>query len=154
MVRHHLTDEVSDPASPRSPCLCFSFFFFFLVIPDEKTEKKNHNYPQSPGVYSCQRLDCTASNQPLSGEDGALRAAASGGTDGYRPGLWLLSRLQSSMFVDVGQRCSGSGKTVMSHDIISPLNWFSKNSAPLDREEYDPSVFTGCQKGNKCHSFR
>ncbi len=69
-VQHHFTDEVSHPASLFSPCLCFSFF----------REKKNHNYPQSPGVYSCRRLDCAATNQPLSGEHGALKATASGGS--------------------------------------------------------------------------
>lgn len=82
MVQHHLTDEVSDPAPLSSPRLCFSFF----AIPDEKKKKKNHNYPQFPGVYSCQGLDCTATNQPLSGKDGAPKAAASGGTGGRRAG--------------------------------------------------------------------
>lgn len=104
MVQHHLTDEVSDPASLFSPCLCFSFF----VIPDEK--KKNHNYPQSPGVYSCQRLDCTASNQPLSGKDGALKATASGGTDGYRAGCDFCQGYVHPVFVDVRRGMQGEWK--------------------------------------------
>lgn len=68
MVQHHLTDEVSDPAS---------VFLHFLFL-YEKTQ-----LPTVPGVYSCQRSDCTATNQPLSGGDGGFEAVASGRTGRY-----------------------------------------------------------------------
>lgn len=71
MVQHHLTDEVSDPASLSV------FFFFPLPIADKK---KKTQLPTVPGVYSCQRLDCTATNQPLSGKVRLLKATASGRT--------------------------------------------------------------------------
>lgn len=76
MVQHHLTDEVSDPASPFSPCLCFSFL--------QASQTKKNQLPTVPGVFSCQRLGCTTTNQPLSGRDGALKAADSGMTGGYK----------------------------------------------------------------------
>lgn len=72
VVPHHLTDKVSVPAWLFSPWLFF--------LPPKK--KDSHNYPQSPAVYTCQRLDCCATNQPLSGNDGALKATDSRGTGG------------------------------------------------------------------------
>lgn len=53
-------------------------------------------------MYLCQRLNCTTTNQPLSGRDGALKAADSGVTGGYKasysfcqgcehPCLWMCS---------------------------------------------------------------
>lgn len=112
MVQHHLTDEVWDPASLFTPCLCFSF------LPDKK---KKSQLPTVPGVYSCQRLDCTATNQPLSGE-----AAASGRTGGYRAGCNFCQGYNHACLWMSYRNVVGVESAVMSHEITSPFNWFSK----------------------------
>lgn len=64
--------------------------------------------------------------------------------DGADTGLVVLvSRLRSSMFVDVQPECGGSRVT---WDHLAALLIFP-NSARLERVEYDLSVFTGCQRG-------
>ncbi|KAM3613701.1 uncharacterized protein V6R79_003783 [Siganus canaliculatus] len=50
--------------------------FHCCAFSQQQRGRKNPNYPQSPGVYLCQRLDCAATNQPLSGKDGALKVPA------------------------------------------------------------------------------
>lgn len=62
MVVHHLTDEVWTPASLFSPCL-----FSFLLKPNWKVRIR-----QPPGVW----LGCSPTSQPLSGNDGVLKATA------------------------------------------------------------------------------
>lgn len=116
----------------------------FPFLQYQMKRKKNHNYPQFPGVYSCQGLDCTATNQPLSGKDGALKAAASGRTGGRRAGCNFCQGPDHPCLWMSNRNVVGVGKHPWDHSatwLIFP------NCARLDKAEYDLSVFTGCQRG-------
>lgn len=128
--------------------VCVSSFF------SRNTRQKKSQLPTVPGVYSCQRLDCTATNQPLSGKDGVLKAAASGRTDGYRAGCNFCQGYNHPCLWMSNWNVGGVEKTQSCRMRTTCCCTDFPNSAALDKVEYDLSVFTGCQRGNNVTVFR
>lgn len=136
MVQHHLTDEVLDPASLFSPCVCF----FLCVIPEGRKKSQLPTIPWSVFMSEV-RLHCNQSAliRERWGPEGPGRQV---GQEGPRPVVVFAK-------VRIIHVCGCStGMLWESCHVKSPQRLTDfPTSALLDKVEYDLPVFTGCHGG-------